>query len=161
MIGICNLKGEYNMAKIIRCGLLSLVLWVISQPAIAGEILEPELLEVTENWLTSDAQSGVDYHLFKVCQGEEMTTDCSQGIYKAKDNGAVWIPANNRCIYRVQNATSYTLYYQIKAASVDGAQSHWTLPRRVLVYREFVNVGTQSYSYMIVNYETSDSLQQK
>ena len=147
------------MFKIIKCSLLILFLLVLFQPAYAGEILEPDMLEVTENWLTSDAQSGVDYHVFKVCRDEEMTTDCSQGIYKAKDNGAVWIPANNRCIYRVQNTTSYTLYYQIKSASTDGAESQMSSPRKVLVYREFVNLGAQSYSYVIVNYETNEQIQ--
>lgn len=73
--------------------------------------------------------------------------------------GAVHIPANNRCIYRVQNDIYYSLYYQIKAASIDGAQSQWTLPRKLLMYREAVNLGTQTYSYMIINYQTSDSLQ--
>ena len=111
------------MLKIIRCSLLILFLFAICQPAIAGEIIEPELLEVSENWLTSDAQPGADYHIFKVCRDEEMTTDCSQATYKAKDNGSVWIPANNRCIYRVQNTTSYTLYYQIKSAEYFTAMS--------------------------------------
>jgi hypothetical protein len=147
------------MLKIIRYGMLILFLCAIYQPAFAGELLEPEILEVSENWLTSDAQSGVDYHIFKVCRDEEMTKDCSQATYKAKDNGAVRIPANNRCIYRVLNATSYTLYYQIKSASIDGAQSQMTSPRKVLVYREYVNLGTQSYSYLIVNYEITEATQ--
>ena len=148
------------MLKIIRCGMLILFLFAICQPALAEEILEPELMEISENWLTSDAQPGADYHIFKVCRDEEMTTDCSQATYKAKDNGSVWIPVNNRCIYRVQNTTSYTLYYQIKSASMDGDQSQMTSPRKVVVYREFVNLGTQSYSYMIVNYNTTESTQE-
>ena len=139
--------------------MLILFLFAIIQPALAEEILEPELMEISENWLTSDAQPGADYHIFKVCRDEEMTTDCSQATYKAKDNGSVWIPVNKLCIYRVQNTTSYTLYYQIKSASINGAQSQMTPPREVVVYREFVNLGTQSYSYMIVNYETNEPTQ--
>ncbi len=146
------------MTKILKYGTLALIFLVISQPALAENILEPELLEVTEDWLTSDPQTGVDYHIFRACRDVDMTSDCTQGIYKAKDNGAVRIPANNRCIYRVQNDIYYSLYYQIKAASVDGAQSQWTVPRRLLMYQEVVNLGTQSYSYMMVNYETSNSL---
>ena len=148
------------MSKTIRGGLLFWVLLVMIQPAMAGNILEPELLEVTEEWLTSDPQPGVDYHVFRACRDLEMTLDCTQGIYRAKENGAVWIPANNRCIYRVQPSIYYNLFYQIQASDVDGSRSGWTLPRKLLVYREIVNLGTQSYSYTIVNYETGDSIQQ-
>ncbi len=64
------------------------------------------------------------------------------------------MPANNRCIYRVQDTNNYSLYYQIQTANIDGAQSGWTLPRKLLVYREIVKLGTQSYSYSIESYET-------
>ena len=148
------------MSKMISGGLLFWVLLMMFQPALAGNILEPGLLEMTDDWLTSDPQVGVDYHVFRVCRDADMTLDCTQGIYKAKDNGAVWIPVNNRCIYRVQKVNYHNLFYQIKAAAVDGAQSEWTQPRKLLVYQEIVNLGTQSYNYTIVTYDTSDSLQQ-
>ncbi len=131
-----------------------LMLCVITQPVMAGNILEPELLEITDDWLTSDPQPGVDYHVFKVCRDGGMTLDFAQGIYRARDNGAVWIPANNRCIYRVQSSSYYNLFYQIQAGAVDGARSQWTPPRKLLVSREVMNVGSQSYSYTLVNYET-------
>ena len=73
----------------------------------------------------------------------------------------MWVPANNRCIYRVQDTNYYNLFYQIQAATIDGAQSGWTLPRKLLVYREIVKLGTQSYSYSIVSYETGDLLPQQ
>ncbi len=46
------------------------------------------------------------------------------------------------------------LYYQLRAATMDGERSQWTLPRRLNVYREVANRGKLSYSYFIVQYET-------
>ena len=148
------------MSRLIRCGFLCVLFLVMALPALAGNLLEPELLEMTEEWLTSDPQPGADYHVFRVCRDEEMTLDCTQGIYRAKENGAVRIPSNNRCIFRVQPDTYYNLFYQIQAASIDGVRSGWTKPRKILVYREIINLGSQSYSYSVINYETGEPLQQ-
>ena len=143
------------MCKGTRRSLLPLGLFLFtSQLALAGTFLEPGLLEMTEDWLTSEPQPGVEFHIFRACQDVDMSQDCTQGIYKAKDNGAMWIPSNNRCIYRVQNDHNYILFYQIKAATIDGARSPWTLPRRLNVYREVANLGKLSYRFFIVQYET-------
>lgn len=142
----------------IRCGLLIFIFFGLSQSTLAGDILEPDPLEVTADWLTSDPQPGADFHILKACRDEDMTDDCTQVIYRANENGKVWIPTNNRCIYRVQNASSYTLYYQIKAASIDGSQSPWTPARKMSVYNEVVNFGSQSFSYSAVFYDTDSPL---
>ena len=146
------------MHKWLRISLLTLILFFLnSQIVLAGPLLEPEILEVTENWLTSEPQPGVDFHIFRVCKNEEMNQDCTKGIYRAKENGAVWIPSNNRCIYRVRNDINYILYYQIRAATIDGKRGPWTPPQRMNVYREIANTGKLSYSYFTVQYETDIS----
>ena len=148
-------EGGNQMDRRTICSLLPLILiFFTSQLALAGPFIEPELLEVTEDWLTSEPQAGVDFHIMRVCRDMDMTEDCTKGIYKAKENGAVWIPSNNRCIYRVQDDHNYILYFQLRAATMDGERSQWTLPRRLNVYREVANRGKLSYSYFIVHYET-------
>lgn len=148
------------MYKIKFC-LIFLLLFTISQPVSAGDILEPEMFEITDAWLTSDPQAGVDYHVLRVCQDEDMTVDCTQCIYKSKSDGAVWIPTNNRCIYRVQDDTSYTLFYQIKASTMDGLQSEWTTALPVSVRRIIGNDETRSFSGSVVNYDTQIYLQEE
>ena len=143
------------MLKGLSYSLPFLVFYVLnSLPSMADGLIEPVWLEVNTEWLTSEPQAGVDYHIFKACSDMDMTEDCTKGIYKAKANGAMSIPSNNRCIYRVGVVNGYTLYYQIKAASTDGRRSPWTIPRSVNVYREFVNRDNLSYSYLLVQYET-------
>lgn len=145
------------MYKIIILCLISWFLFVLPQPGLSWDILEPEEFEMTDAWLTSEPQPGVDYHVLRVCQDEDMTVDCTQCIYKAKSDGAVWIPTNNRCIYRIQNDTTYSLFFQIKASSISGLQSEWTIPRIVTVDRTVENLKTESSSISLIIYNTSDS----
>jgi hypothetical protein len=142
------------MKKIIKFSLIYLVLSIIPKPILAGDILEPELFVITDAWLTSEPQSGVDYHVLWVCEDEDMSADCTQCIYKAKSDGAVWIPVNNRCIYRIQDGETYTLFFQIKASTVNGFQSEWTTPRAVTVYRGVRNLDINSYAFSVIDYDT-------
>ena len=148
------MKRFNAMKKILSFSLIYLFLFSISQPVLAGDILEPDLFEITDAWLTSSPQSGVDYHVLRVCEDEDMSFDCTECIFKAKSDGSVWIPVNNRCIYRVKNDTSYTLFYQIKSSTIDGFQSGWTTPRPVSVKRGVKNLETNSYAYTVINYDT-------
>ncbi|MFO7740418.1 MAG: hypothetical protein R6V46_18210 [Desulfatiglandaceae bacterium] len=138
--------------SIIRLICFSLLL--ISQPVLAGDITEPEFFEVTDAWLTSDPQTGVDYHVLRVCQDKDMTIDCTQCIYRAKSDGSVWMPVNNRCVYRVRNDPVYFLFFQIKAATLDGLESKWTDPRPVIITRIFGNDSGLSYAGNMVTYDT-------
>lgn len=142
------------MKKIIKLGLIFLFLFILSQPVLSGDILGPELFEISDAWLTSNPQPGVDYHVLRVCQDKYMTVDCTQCIYKAKSDGAMWIPVNNRCIYRVQNNTHYTLFFQIQASTIDGFHSEWTTPRQVYVNRGTINLENNSYAFSVVDYYT-------
>jgi len=155
------MKRFNKMKKIIKFSLICLFLFIISQPVLAGDILEPELFEITDAWLTSEPQPGVDYHVLRVCEDEDMSADCTQCMYKATSDGAVWIPVNNRCIYRVQNNTSYTLFYQIKASTIDSLQSEWTTPRIVSVKRGVKNLETNSYAFSVVDYDTQNYPQEE
>jgi hypothetical protein len=83
-----RLKTEH-MKKVIKFSLICLFLFIISQPVIAGDILEPELFEIVDAWLTSEPQPGIDYHVLRVCEDEDMSADCTQCMYKAKSDGAV------------------------------------------------------------------------
>ena len=133
-----------------------LFLFIISQPILAGDLLEQEVFEVSDAWLVSDPQPGVDYHVLRVCQDEDMSIDCTQCIYKAKSDGALQIPANNRCIFRVKSGGSYSLFFQIKASTVDGLESEWTTPRLLTVHKLNRNSGVNSIAGVIVSYETQD-----
>jgi len=148
------MKRLNKMKKIIKSSLIFLFLFSLSQPVLAGDILEPELFEINNAWLTSTPQTGVDYHVLRVCEDEDMSVDCTQCIYRAKSDGAVWIPVNNRCIYRVKNDEFYTLYYQIKASTIDSLQSEWTIPRTVFVNRGVENLENNSYAFSVINYNT-------
>ena len=99
------------MHNTVRYSFLVFVLLLIPIPLFAENILEPEYMEVTEHQLTCEPQQDVDFHIFRVCRNKAMTRDCTQAIYKAKENGAMSIPSNNRCIYRVKKGNSYKLYY--------------------------------------------------
>jgi hypothetical protein len=153
--------GFDKMKKIIKFSLIYLFLFSISQVVLAGDILEPELFEITDAWLTSKPQPVADYHVLRVCEDEDMSEDCTQCIYKAKSDGAVWIPVNNRCIYRVKNDTVYTLYYQIKSSTIDGLHSKWTIPRTVYVNRDIKNLEINSYAFSVINYDTQSYLQEE
>ena len=155
------MKRFNKMKKFIKFSLIYLFLFIISQPVLAGDILEPELFEITDAWLTSEPQSGVDYHVLRVCKDEYMSANCTQCMYKAKSDGAVWIPVNNRCIYRVQNNTPYTLFYQIKASTIESLQSEWTTPRAVSVNRGVGNLETNSYVFSVIDYDTQSYPQEE
>jgi hypothetical protein len=127
------------------------------QPVSAGDFLDPIVAEIEDAWLTSNPQAGVDYHVIRACQDEEMTIDCTQSIYKAKSDGAVWIPVNNRCIFRVQTESHYSLFYQVKAMSLSGLSSDWTIPREVSVYRSIGNLEQSSHVMSAVNYMTQST----
>ena len=148
------MKRFNKMKKIIKFSLIFLFLLSISQSVLAEDILGPEVFEINDAWLTSNPQPGVDYHVLRVCEDKDMSKDCTQCIYKAKSDGAVWIPVNNRCIYRVKNETVYMLYYQIKASTIDSLQSEWTIPRTVNVDRGFKNLEITSYTFSVINYNT-------
>lgn len=155
------MKRFNKMKKIIKFSLIFLFLLSISQSVLAEDILEPEVFEMNDAWLTSNPQPGVDYHVLRVCEDKDMSIDCTQCIYKAKSDGAVWIPVNNRCIYRVKNDTVYMLYYQIKASTINSLQSTWTIPRTVTVDRGFKNLETTSYTFSVINYNTQSYLQEE
>ena len=155
------MKSFNKMKKIIKFSLMVLFLLGISQSVLAEDILEPEVFEMNDAWLTSNPQPGVDYHVLRVCEDKDMAIDCTQCIYKAKSDGAVWIPVNNRCIYRVKNDTVYMLYYQIKASTINSLQSQWTIPRTVTVDRGFKNLETTSYTFSVINYNTQSYLQEE
>ena len=142
------------MNRIVKLTVLYVLVIIASQPVLAGDVTEPEVFEVADAYLTSESQDGVAFHVMKACQDESMTTDCTQCIFRAKSDGAVWIPANNRCIYRLMDQTFYTLYYQIKASTSDGLESGWTIPRKVTVNRGFRNFETNSSYYTVINYDT-------
>ena len=148
------MKRFNKMKKIIKFSLIFLFLLSVSQLVLAEDILEPEVFEINDAWLTSNPQPGVDYHILRVCEDKDMSEDCTQCIYKAKSDGAVWIPVNNRCIYRVKNGTVYTLYYQIKASTIDSLQSEWTIPQTVFVNRGVENLETNSYAFSVISYNT-------
>ena len=148
------MKRFNKLKKIIKFSLIFLFLLSVSQLVLAEDILEPEVFEINDAWLTSNPQPGVDYHILRVCEDKIMYEDCTKCIYKAKSDGAVWIPVNNRCIYRVKNDTVYMLYYQIKASTIDNLQSEWTISRTVLVDRGFKNLETTSYTFSVINYNT-------
>ena len=132
-------------------------LWVvlISLPTLAGDIPELENVEIVDAWLTSDPQPGVRYHVLRVCRNEEMSVDCTQCIYKAKKDGALWIPANNRCLVRVGDDDTYQyllLYFKIKAVMDDNQKSKWSQPQQVWVYRNISNDDRGSSRYDSVRY---------
>jgi hypothetical protein len=135
----------------------SVFLWVVmmSLPALAGDIPELENVEIVDAWLTSDPQPGVRYHILKICQDQEMSVDCTRCIYKAKKNGALWIPANNRCLVRVNDDDNYQyifLFYQIKSVIDDNQKSKWSQPQKVSVYRNISNDGMSGSRYNYVRY---------
>lgn len=149
------------MFKYIQFSLLFLFLFSIPQPVLAEDLFEPDMLEIQDGWLTSDPGPGVDYHVLRVCKDEGMAVDCTQCLYKAKNDGAVWIPINNRCIYRIQDNAevrsgklSYSLFFQIRASNVNGLESEWTIPRKVHVSRATFNSERSSFFHSFIFYET-------
>jgi len=115
----------------------------------AEDIREPESLMVSDAWLSSDSQPVVDHHVIKVCKDYAMTEECTQCIYGADSDGAVHIPAYNRCIFRPQQWSHSTLevpecdncvlYYQIKASTSEGLESEWTETKQIRIYKMIEN----------------------
>ena len=141
------------MNRIKQIWLASCLVAVGAVPVLADDFGQPERFGMVDAWLTSAPQPEVQYHLFRACTDLEMTTDCTQCIYKAKDDGSVWIPSENRCIYRVSNWGGYTLYFQLKAVSADGRESDWTEASPVYVTRSVGNGGSYGSSWSWVRYD--------
>ena len=120
-------------------------------PVPAGDFSQPENFTMVDAWLTSDPQPGVDYHVLRACIDPEMRTECTQCIYKAKDDGSVWIPSENRCIFRVSDY--YVLYFQLKSVAIDGGKSDWTAPSSVYVTRTVGNGFGYGSSWTWVRYD--------
>lgn len=145
----------------------SVFLWVVmmSLPAFAGDIPNPENVEIVDAWLTSDPQPGVRYHILRVCEGPNVlkVNTCTKCIYKAKENGAMWIPANNRCLVRINDDDDYQpdnfdqidenhcLFYQIKSADGDETSS-WSAARVVKVERTIINTDEKKERTVRVQY---------
>jgi hypothetical protein len=51
------------------------LVFLLSIPAFAEAITEPELLMIVDSWLSSDPQPGVDHHIIRVCH---VNVDLSQ-----------------------------------------------------------------------------------
>lgn len=135
---------------------LSVILFVAihTLPASAGDLAQPERFGMVDAWLTSNPQPEVEYHVFRACRDMEMSDDCTQCIYKAKGDGSVWIPSENRCIYRVADH-GYTLYFQLKAVAMDGRESDWTEASPVYVTRSTANGSFYGSSWSWVRYDLS------
>lgn len=148
----------------LKIRIFSLFLLIISSfPALAQEITVPEQLILVNAWLTSEPQHSVNHHVLRVCKDDEMIEDCTQCIYKAKNDGSVYIPTYNRCVFRTyqwstsggqeeHELQSYNLYWQIKAVASEGAESEWTAPKEVLIENHITNDPASSTAVLLVKY---------
>ncbi len=138
------------------------IVFIVTSPSLAEDILEPEFIMTVDSWLTSQPQPGVDYHVIKVCEDPGMMEDCTQCIYKASMDGSLNIPVYNRCVFRadqeasyadqVEHRQSYDLYYQLKAATSNGLESVWTEPKIVSLLKRTNNESSYSYALLFVQY---------
>ena len=135
---------------------------ILSASAFADDIAEPEKLIIENKTLSSSPQTGVDHHILRVCKDFEMSLECTQCIYKANSNGAVNIPAYNRCIFRtykgfpsrdgIRHGNYYQLYYQLIAVNAEGLKSDWTKPLEIWVYNDIENESSYCHTMIGVWY---------
>ena len=141
-----------------------LFITTLSFSALAEDITEPESFTLVNSWLSSEPQPGADHHVIRVCKDDEMIEDCTQCIYKANSDGAVHIPTYNRCVFRTYQWSSlggqeelgfqsYYLFWQVKAVSVNGIESEWTEPQRVLIQNQIVNKDNYCSAVLTVRYD--------